>query len=422
MAPPFESPEFVELFQTYTSSSTSIGAHLAEVAAKRIADHPLIVSTGTDIAYFPGAGGSPKVEPFRMSTRGFKELAAISHLGPALATLARMREHDEASGWRSDAERLLAATKATRAANSTELWVERIAVRAFAGRERSIASMVDYACRVTEQFLQRSLDDPSYLTPATVRGEYLEGPADGLHVPFTRVMIATFFLVGLDLAHRLITWFDEIDVTWENTTVIVAGQAGRPTAGTTRESNSIAGVIHTVSRDRLPADRLLIAPHAPVFPSFDGIDVEPIAVLEDEYRRLAASLLATSELGELMFHGFPRFVPAMEGELMITVDSTSVSEKPSIRNPDDWFAMTTRLRVLMEDPRQLLSGAVTDFATSQLIDQANDPSAVIVPGLDGEPYPDRGLTSRRRTISRQTVTISYRGLRNEGTASAHPDS
>ena len=149
-------------------------------------------------------------------------------------------------------------------------------------------------------------------------------------------------------------------------------------------------MIHAASRGRLPAHHLLIAPHAPVFPAFDGIDVEPIAALEDDYRRLAASLLATSELGELMFHGYPRFVPPVEGELMITVDSTSVSEKPSIRSPDDWLAMTTRLRVVMEDPRQLLSGAVTDFASRQLIDNSNDPSVVIVPGLDGEPYPDPG--------------------------------
>jgi hypothetical protein len=390
MAPPFESPEFVELFQTYTASATSIGAHLAQAAAKRTADDPLIVSTGTDLAFFPGGGALPTVEPFRMSTRGFKELAAISHLGPALATLARMREDDEAGSWRSDAERLLVATKATRAANSVELWTDRIAVRAFAGRERSIASMVDYSCGVTEQFLQRSLDDPSYLSAATVRTAFLCGPADGLPVPFTRVMIATFFLVGLDLAHRLIAWFDDIDLNWESTTVIVAGQAGRPTAGTTRESNSVAGVIHAVSRDRLPGHRLLIAPHAPVFPAFDGIDVGPVAALEGGYRRLAASLLATSELGEQMFHGYPRFMPAAEGELTITADSISVSEKPAIQGPDDWFAMTTRLRVLMEDPRQLLSGAVTDYATRQLIENANDPSAVVVPGLDGESYPESG--------------------------------
>jgi len=72
----------------------------------------------------------------------------------------------------------------------------------------------------------------------------------------------------------------------------------------------------------------------------------------------------------------------------------SVPEKPAVAGPDDWFALTTRLRVVMEDPRQLLSGAVTDYASSQLIATANDPSAVIVPGLDGEPYPHTPVGSR----------------------------
>jgi hypothetical protein len=61
--------------------------------------------------------------------------------------------------------------------------------------------------------------------------------------------------------------------------------------------------------------------------------------------------------------------------------------KPAVAGPDDWFALVTRLRVVMEDPRQLLSGAVTDYASSELVRHRNDPSAVTVPGLDGEPYP-----------------------------------
>jgi hypothetical protein len=43
--------------------------------------------------------------------------------------------------------------------------------------------------------------------------------------------------------------------------------------------------------------------------------------------------------------------------------------------------------VVMEDPTQLLSGAVTDYASRQLIEHDNDPTAVTVPGLDREPYP-----------------------------------
>ena len=49
--------------------------------------------------------------------------------------------------------------------------------------------------------------------------------------------------------------------------------------------------------------------------------------------------------------------------------------------------MVTRLRVVLEDPRQLLSGAVTDYASQQLVDHDNRPQDVVVPGLDHEPYP-----------------------------------
>lgn len=48
----------------------------------------------------------------------------------------------------------------------------------------------------------------------------------------------------------------------------------------------------------------------------------------------------------------------------------------------------------MEDPRQLLSGAVTDYASQQLVANDNKPGAVTVPGLDGEDY-SLPLTSGR---------------------------
>jgi hypothetical protein len=62
---------------------------------------------------------------------------------------------------------------------------------------------------------------------------------------------------------------------------------------------------------------------------------------------------------------------------------------PSISGPDDMVAMTTRLRVVIEDPRQLLSGCVTDYAAQQLMAVNNDPTKVIVPGMDNRTYPRR---------------------------------
>jgi hypothetical protein len=392
----FESPELVDLFTTYTASADSIGAHLAQATARETEHDPLLVVTGTDLALYPGGGAAPVIEPYRLATRGFKELAGISHLGPALATLARLRElasdgSGDDDGWRPDAARLLDATKAARAASSAALWRDQVAVRAFAGREERIAAMVDYSCLLTERFLQRALDDPAYLTMTAVRRDHLAGPArhGDLPVPFNKVMIATFYLSGMDIAHRLITWLDAVGIDWTRAMVIFAGQSGRPTAGVTQESHSVAGVVRAVSRGRLAPERVFMAPHAPVFPPYDpaAADASRARDLEPGYRRLWAALRATSDLAGGMFEGYPRFAALSTERVTIGPGTASVHAKPALKGPDDWLALVTRLRVVMEDPTQLLSGAVTDYASSELVAHANDPSAVTVPGLDGEPYP-----------------------------------
>ena len=392
---PFESPELVALFTTYTAGPQSIGSHLAQAAVRATEHDPLLVVTGTDLVLYPGGGKTPLIEPYRLATRGFKELAAISHLGPAVATLARLRELADGDGdvWRADAARLLGATKAARASNSASLWRDQLAVRAFAGREDAIAAMIDYACALTERFLNRVLADPASLTMAAVRRDYLEGPAGdgGLPVPLNRVMIATFYLTGMDIAYRLIGWLDAAGIDWARAMVIFAGQAGRPTAGVTQESHSIAGVVRAVSGGLLAPERIFIAPHAPVLPPHDpaGDDTTAAGQLEPGYRRLWAGLRATSDLAGGMFDGYPRFAVPATGQPTIGPGTTSVGGKPALNGPDDWFALVTRLRVVMEDPAQLLSGAVTDYASAELVAHGNDPSAVTVPGLDGEPYPRR---------------------------------
>jgi hypothetical protein len=403
----YESPEFLRLFEAYTGSATSIGASFAVASERAHQDDPLIVATGTDVALYPGNGVAPTVENFRVASRGFKEISAISHLGPAVATLARMKELEPHGSWRRDAEELLDSCRAARAANSPSLWQEKLRVAAFAGREAAIAEMADYGCAATERLLERALSDEGYLTADHLRRDYLDGPSDGLPVPINRVMVATFFLAGLDLAHRLIAWFDGLDLPWERTMVIIAGRQGRPTAGVTRDSNSVAGVIHAASRDRLPSSHLLIAPHAPVFAMYDGTNLDGVAALEQDYRQMWSRVVATSDLGGLMFEGYPRFEPVARNHSTLDPDTLSVSEMPAVSGPADWFALTTRLRVVLEDPRQLLSGAVTDYASKQLVANGNDPRRVTVPGLDAEPYPsltDTPEQSRYETAHHMSTT------------------
>ncbi len=384
------SPELLALFETYTASPASMGAALSAATAQSLANDPLIVATGTDMAIFPGNGQDPSVESFRLSTRGFKELAGISHLGPALATLVRLRELGAASSvWQSEAARLLKAVETARAANSVALWRDTLAVKAFAGRETAIAAMVDYACALTVRYLHRVMEDETLLTGADLRQQFLEGTGGAVaaSVPFNKVMVATFFLVGMDIGHRVIGWFDRYAIDWRRAMVLVCGKAGRPTAGVTWTTNSICAMILGASRHQLPLERLYIAPHAPGFVVTTPGDVSSARAFEKPLRELWAYTRAISDLGPLMFEGYPAYEPGAAALPVLAPDTTRLSELPQIRDADDWRAMVTRLRVAVEDPRQLLSGAVTDFAVRQLTEHGNDPTRVTVPGLDGASYP-----------------------------------
>ena len=120
---------------------------------------------------------------------------------------------------------------------------------------------------------------------------------------------------------------------------------------------------------------------------FDGTNLDEVAALEHDYRLLWAQTLATFDLGELMFSGYPCFRPQSQSRPAVTRETRSVDSMPSISSPTDWLAMTTRLRVVLEDPRQLLSAQSPTTRPELLIAVGNDPRAVTVPGLDGEPYP-----------------------------------
>lgn len=387
---PFQSPELIALYETYTAGPSSIGADLTRLTVKAGADDPLIVATGTDMAIFPGGGRPPSVQSFRLSTRGFKELAGISHLGPALASIVNIHALEPTNDlWRKDAERLAAATQTARKANSPGLWRDQIAVEAYRGREDAIAAMVDYACAITLRYLEAIRTDATKLTPDFLRQEYLEAKrgALGATVPMNAVMIATFFLVALDTAYRVMGWFKEQSIDWSRAMVLIAGQQGRPTAGVTWTTNSVCQMILGASNQKLPLERMYIAPHAQSFKVKDPNDLDAVRAVETPLRSLWLYTRAISNLAPTMFEGYPRYAPGSYEPPVIGKDTKELSEMPRILGPDDMLTMTTRLRLVIEDPRQLLSGCITDYAVEQLRLNGNNPATVVVPGLDRYTYP-----------------------------------
>jgi Domain of unknown function (DUF5624) len=379
----YQDPELLRLFTAYTAAPGSLTAKLTSAVAARGRHDPLIVATRSDIALYPGDGRPPVVEGTRLSTRGFKELAGVSHVGPALATLVSLRSLGE--DWRADATRLLARVEAARGSNSAGLWRDRIQVPAYAGREDAIADMIDYTLAATAGYLRAALADESYLRAATLREDFLEGG----QVPVNHVMVATFFLVAMDIAHRFLALFAKLEFDWDRVMVVIAGQHGRVTSGVTWNTNSIATLLHGASAGRLRMDRMYIAPHAPTFATPAGGDLSEVIALEKPLRDLWYQTRASIELGETMFAGYPRFASGAAPAPDLAAGLTEVTEMPLIHSPHDMRALVTRLRVVLEDPRQMVSSAVIDYAVERLAAAGNDPAAVVVPGLDGVSYPAR---------------------------------
>ena len=107
---------------------------------------------------------------------------------------------------------------------------------------------------------------------------------------------------------------------------------------------------------------------------YDGSNLDRVAALEPEYR------LLWSGIHRHLRRSAKRCSPATHASSrpsaprILDARRRSVGELPAVSAPDDWFALTTRLRVVLEDPRQLLSGAVTDYASQQLVDARQRPA------------------------------------------------
>jgi hypothetical protein len=389
-------PEFEQLFKLYTADSDSIGSHLTQTAERASAVDALVVASGTDIAVFPGGGRPPSVESFRLNTRGFVELAAISHLGPAVAALIRMRELDPVgSPWRADARRLIDQLRVVRAANTEELWRDRIAAAAWAGRVRKIVDLVDYACTVTSNFLQAALTDESSLTFERLRANYLEATEPGsLPIPFNHVMIATFCLTALDIGHRMVLWLRDQALDWKRLMVLIAGQPGRATAGLTWSSNNMCHLLACASGGRIAAERLYIVPRAPDLALPGGDDGDSWGRLEQQYRALWCNTYANVKLSGCMFKGYPRYRFAPPRGQVVDRATEAVSELPAVTSAQDMFALVSRLRFVLEDPRQLISNCVADFMIDQLCAHDFRPERVEIPGFSDVAYPAKFTPGR----------------------------
>ena len=380
--------DFRSLYDAYTGQD-SIGQHLTQHMVRLTDREPILVVTGADFFVFPGGKRPPIVESFRHSTRGFVELTAISHLGPAVAWLFRLRELGDPT-WRNDATRLLERIEKIHCVNTEDYWRKVVAVDAFAGYEAKIADMVEYTCCVTKQYLTACLEDESRMSFETLRSTYLDPVGSAaIPVPINDVMIATFTLAFLDIAHRMLRWLRAQNFNWTRLMVLLSGKSGRPSSGLTWATNNNCHLLWRASAERLVPENVQITPHGPSVAVADLGNEARLREAERQFREIFLHLRANIDMSRLMFAGYPSFSKSIEEPPVIEPETKSLHAMPRLRSPDDRVTALTRLRFVMEDPTQLLSNSVAHFVIDQLCESGNRPERVVIPGFSNVTYPAR---------------------------------
>jgi len=369
---------FAGLFFAFTGGGPeSIGAQLTQTMVSQSQESPLLVSTASDIAYFPGGHSKPSIESFRKSTRGFIELTAVSHLPLAVCYVAHMRELlPGGETWRIQWQRRSEHAGATRRANTVEMWRDQVALRAFQGHERKLCALVEYALASCIDYMQRACNDPSLLDFAPLQRQLIDADRDWLPVSMNDVMFATFALAYVDIAYRIGGWLREKAIDWDRAMVLVSGQSGRPTAGVTWSTNNICNLIWRSSDRRIAPERIFVAPHAPALSVDNLSNAEALRDLEKAYREIWCQTRASVNVARKMFQAYEAFIfRPIEAEML-----------PAIKSLGDHAACVARLRRIMEDPQQLLSNCVADYIIDELHRCNHQPEDVQIPGFTNVDY------------------------------------
>ena len=89
-----------------------------------------------------------------------------------------------------------------------------------------------------------------------LRGNLLD-PIDSASVPIplNDVMVATFTLAFLDIAHRMIRWLNSQNLNWPQLMILLSGKSGRPSAGLTWQTNNNCHLLWQASEQRISPEK-----------------------------------------------------------------------------------------------------------------------------------------------------------------------
>ncbi|MGE0040316.1 MAG: DUF5624 domain-containing protein [Vicinamibacterales bacterium] len=362
----------------YPSSQPTMGEMLAQAAAAREAatggPGPLVLLVGSDIyVYGPEDRAQLGHVRFRANrTNGFYELTAISHIGPALAYLATLKEAGD-DRWRARVATMRTHVAAVRALNrqTSDHWLAQLGQSAWTAHTGEIRRLVDYACAMTEDYLA-SIGDGESFTSADVNSRFFEGTSEAFPIPFNNVMVGTFMLEALRGAFEAHEEFGGLAIDWPRAMAVVSSQAGsNVSSGLTAGTNWLVFFLQALSGFTLPPDRIIIAPYADVRPSL-GEAILPAGDFAYYAGQVWGPLYYRGMVADEAFAGIPTiYLP----------DRPPLPGDHGVTGAGDIGDFMVRLKHSLRDEREMLSNTVAYWMVQEMYDHDWDPAAVDVPGL-----------------------------------------
>lgn len=304
---------------------------------------------------------------------GFYELTAISHIGPALAYLAKIKENGDEQ-WKPAMETLLKDIRAVKALNAQKKdnWLSQANIPAWTTYNKQIQDMVDYATSMSGNYIVDVLNGEPFSLLDLDR-DFLSLKNNDYPIPFNAVMVGTFMLTALQSMNEVYMGMKDIDIDWPNAMVIVRNVAGgNVTAGVTRGTNWMVKLINALSKGQLPNDRIFIAPYAKVTPN---VGKNPLP--EKEYSYYRDGVWAST---------YNRTTTAKQ--VFTNLTSLYIAGRPAI--PGDYnysksadiMDFLVRLKFSLANATEMLSNSVGFWMAGELEDKNWDVSKVLIPGFN----------------------------------------
>jgi hypothetical protein len=302
---------------------------------------------------------------------GFFEMTAISHIGPALSYLAKVKQNGDPA-WKTGMADLLQSIKEVKALNAqTENnWLDRANIKAWQAHKDQIRAMIDYALSMAGNYIV-SVQNGAAFDLNSVQKNFLSGNEE-YPIPYNSVMVATFMLTAIQSMSAIHDDLANLNIDWPHAKVLIRNQAGsNVSSGLTTGTNWMVPFLNALSNNQIPADRILITPYAKV-----QADAGEDPLSEASYQYYTSSVWGSiynrSKIAQAVFTDLETIYlpgrPAIPGDYGYSKAS-------------DVNDFMIRLKHSLQDPREMLSNTVGFWMAGEMQNKNWDVTKAAIPGL-----------------------------------------